>query len=108
MLPRVRDTAVVIGLRGARVPGRWDAPTKACPDAALNAPTLLAKDLVTESGRRKNKKTCKRTYRGTVLPMDGSPLDGAGGVGDAGGSRSRRGIDASVKQVTKHTREGGG
>ena len=40
--------------------------------------------------------------------MGGAPLDGAGGVGDAGGSRSRRGIDASVTQVTKHTREGGG
>ena len=31
--------------------------------------------------------------------MGGAPLDGAGGVGDAGGSRSRRGIDASVTQV---------
>ena len=97
-LPRVCDTAVVIGLRGARAPGRWDAPTKARPDAALNAPTLLAKDLVAESERRKNyKKTCKCTYR-SVLPMDGSPLDGAGGVGDASGSCSRRGIDASAPE----------
>ena len=31
--------------------------------------------------------------------MGGAPLDEAGGVGDAGGSRSRRGIDVSVTQV---------
>ena len=33
--------------------------------------------------------------------MGGAPLDGAGGVGDAGGSRSRRGRDASAQQNTR-------
>ena len=33
--------------------------------------------------------------------MGGAPLDGAGGVGDADGSRSRRGIDASANQSTR-------
>ena len=35
------------------------------------------------------------------MPMGGTPLDEAGGVGDAGGSRSRRGIDASAQQSTR-------
>ena len=35
------------------------------------------------------------------MPMGGAPLDGTGGVGDAGGSRSRRGIDASAQQSTR-------
>ena len=46
------------------------------------------------------------TDRGPVLPMGGAPLDGAGGVGDAGGSDSRRGIDKRKCQP-EHTREGG-
>ena len=36
-----------------------------------------------------------------LCPGGGAPLDGAGGVGDAGGSRSRRGINANPHRNTR-------
>ena len=52
-------------------------------------------------GRTKEINKIVKAYRGSVLPIGGAPLDGTGGVGDAGGSRSRRGIDASAQQNTR-------